>query len=442
MAGRLAPFIELGVGFNPELTAHENVVLNAVMMGLSPREARRRLDAVLDFAELERLRRPQAEELLVGDVGAARVRGDGAGRRRHHADRRGARGRRRRLPAEVRGRLPRDARGPGKTIVLVTHDMGTVGSFCDRAMLLHDGEVRDIGDPEEVAQRYYRLNFGEHRGDRAAVSRAASPTSMPRVIEAWLDDDGDGSTNVEQGEPIRFSVVVEARRSSPERFVLARRRTTTGVASSASSAARVDGRPTGSRPASACGSRRRIENPLVPGRYYVELLGRPRRKQGDVARAAHAAARLRRLRHEPCAGHRRRSTPTSRRCRGGGRRERRRPPPSCARSTARPRSAAAARASSTSCCLIAVTEFKMTYFGTVLGYLWSLARPLLLFGVLLAVFTPGLPARRRGVPQLSGAAAAQHRPVHLLPGGDDRSPCTSIVSQRGRSSARRSSRGS
>ena len=52
MAGRLAPFIELGVGFNPELTARENVVLNGVLMGLTRREARRRLDSVLEFAEL------------------------------------------------------------------------------------------------------------------------------------------------------------------------------------------------------------------------------------------------------------------------------------------------------------------------------------------------------------------------------------------------------
>ena len=52
MAGRLAPFIELGVGFNPELTSRENVALNGVLMGLSRQEARRRLDAVLDFAEL------------------------------------------------------------------------------------------------------------------------------------------------------------------------------------------------------------------------------------------------------------------------------------------------------------------------------------------------------------------------------------------------------
>src|SRR3954452_2731508 len=52
MAGRGAPFIELGVGFNQDLSARQNVVLNGVMMGLSRREAQRRLDAVLDFAEL------------------------------------------------------------------------------------------------------------------------------------------------------------------------------------------------------------------------------------------------------------------------------------------------------------------------------------------------------------------------------------------------------
>src|SRR5262249_17257857 len=49
MAGRLAPFIELGVGFNVELTARENAVLNGVMMGLTPRESRERLDAVIEF---------------------------------------------------------------------------------------------------------------------------------------------------------------------------------------------------------------------------------------------------------------------------------------------------------------------------------------------------------------------------------------------------------
>src|ERR1039458_10425479 len=52
MNGRLSPFIELGVGFNQDLAARDNVVLNGIMMGLSPREARRRVGEVIDFAEL------------------------------------------------------------------------------------------------------------------------------------------------------------------------------------------------------------------------------------------------------------------------------------------------------------------------------------------------------------------------------------------------------
>ena len=50
--GRMSTFIELGVGFNPDLPARDNVMINATMLGLSPREARRRFDAVIDFAEL------------------------------------------------------------------------------------------------------------------------------------------------------------------------------------------------------------------------------------------------------------------------------------------------------------------------------------------------------------------------------------------------------
>ncbi|HXP37660.1 MAG TPA: ATP-binding cassette domain-containing protein, partial [Solirubrobacteraceae bacterium] len=51
--GRLSPFIELGVGFNPELTARDNVIINAIMLGLTRRQARERFDEVLAFAELE-----------------------------------------------------------------------------------------------------------------------------------------------------------------------------------------------------------------------------------------------------------------------------------------------------------------------------------------------------------------------------------------------------
>ena len=134
------------MGFNPELTARENVLLNGVMMGLSRREARPRLDAVLEFAELEEfvelklknyssgmmvrlafavMVQADADIMLIDEVLAV---GDAAF-------------------AQKCMDVFHEKRRAGKTIVLVTHDMATVQALCHRAMLIHDGELRYIGRP-------------------------------------------------------------------------------------------------------------------------------------------------------------------------------------------------------------------------------------------------------------------------------------------------------
>src|SRR3954467_4193027 len=158
VTGRISPFIELGVGFNPDLTARDNVVINAVMMGLTPREARARFDEIVAFAELEdfvdlklknyssgmqvRLAfavmvQSGAEILLIDEVLAV---GDAAFQQPSSAE------------------FPR-LRDEGRTIVLVTHDMTMVERFCHRALLLTDGEIEMIGDPHEVGRRYIERNF-------------------------------------------------------------------------------------------------------------------------------------------------------------------------------------------------------------------------------------------------------------------------------------------
>src|SRR5438270_8800926 len=160
MAGRVAPFIELGVGVNPDLTARENAVLNGVMMGLTRREAQRRLGAVIDFAELHEFAdlklknyssgmmvrfafavmvQADADVMLIDEVLAV---GDAAF-------------------AQKCMDVFHEKRRTGKTVVLVTHDMATVQALCHRAMLIHDGELSYIGEPEETALRYYRLNFAD-----------------------------------------------------------------------------------------------------------------------------------------------------------------------------------------------------------------------------------------------------------------------------------------
>jgi ABC-2 type transport system ATP-binding protein len=211
MAGRLAPFIELGVGFNPELTARENVELNGVMMGLGRREARRRLDSVLDFAELREfvdlklknyssgmmvrlafavMVEADADVMLVDEVLAV---GDAAF-------------------AQKCTDVFREKRSSGKTLVLVTHDMATVQAFCDRAMLIHDGEQRFLGDPEEAALRYYRLNFAG--GHDPGGSDGSGPDVV--LVDVWLEDEsGARVENLEAGQGLRFNAILEAQRKLP-----------------------------------------------------------------------------------------------------------------------------------------------------------------------------------------------------------------------------------
>ena len=104
--GRLSPFIELGVGFNPDLTARDNVIINAIMLGLTRKRGARALRRDHRLRRARGVPRPQAQELLVGHERAARVLGRDPGRRRRPAGRRGARRRRRRLPAEVLRAVP------------------------------------------------------------------------------------------------------------------------------------------------------------------------------------------------------------------------------------------------------------------------------------------------------------------------------------------------
>jgi ABC-type polysaccharide/polyol phosphate transport system ATPase subunit len=173
--GRLSTFIELGVGFNPDLAAYDNVMLNAQMLGLSKTQAKRRFDRIIAFAELEdfvdlkiknyssgmlvRLAfavmiQVDAEILLIDEVLAV---GDAA------------------FQQKCFDEFER-IRESGATVVLVTHDMTAVKRFCDRALLLEQGTVVAIGDPSEVGDRYLDMNFSQDRQAEVAAEIAADPS--------------------------------------------------------------------------------------------------------------------------------------------------------------------------------------------------------------------------------------------------------------------------
>jgi ABC-type polysaccharide/polyol phosphate transport system ATPase subunit len=205
--GRLSTLIELGVGFNPDLAARDNVVINGIMLGLSPREARKRVDSVIEFAglkEFEELKlknyssgmhvrlafsvaiQVDADVLLVDEILAV---GDAAFQQKCF---------------DVFNRL----RDEGKTIVFVTHDMGALKRFCHRAMLLERGSMVCVGSPDEIADRYLEINFGRDP-QTAGTAGGRSGDGEARVLEVWVEDEhGERQLAVPQGQRITLRVRV------------------------------------------------------------------------------------------------------------------------------------------------------------------------------------------------------------------------------------------
>ncbi len=187
--GRMSTFIELGVGFNPDLAAYDNVALNGIMLGLSPREARSRYERVIEFAELEEFQdlklknyssgmhvrlafsvaiQVDADILLIDEVLAV---GD-AGFQQKCFD--------------VFNRM----RDEGRTIVFVTHDMSAVNRFCHRAMLLERGEMVALGDPTQIADKYLEVSFGRDVGYANPSEEVPQVgDGAARVTDVWLGDD-------------------------------------------------------------------------------------------------------------------------------------------------------------------------------------------------------------------------------------------------------------
>jgi ABC-type polysaccharide/polyol phosphate transport system ATPase subunit len=190
--GRLSPFIELGVGFNGDLTARDNVMINAIMLGLSRREARARFERIIAFAELEdfldmRLKnyssgmavrlafsvaiQVDAEILLIDEVLAV---GDASFQQKCY---------------DEFQRLKR----AGRTILFVTHDMNAVERFCHRAMLLEKGRTVAIGEPAAIARRYIELNFGRtvhELSDDVSEDEERARHRDAEIVAAWFEDDG------------------------------------------------------------------------------------------------------------------------------------------------------------------------------------------------------------------------------------------------------------
>jgi ABC-type polysaccharide/polyol phosphate transport system ATPase subunit len=268
--GRLSPFIELGVGFNMDLTARDNVVINAIMLGLTRKQARDRFDDIIAFAELEefidlklknyssgmyvRLAfatavQVDADILLIDEVLAV---GDAN------------------FQQKCFDELTR-LQQAGRTMILVTHDMGAVERFCDRAMLLERGRVVDIGEPGSIARQYNQHNFRRTRQEYGA-SPAELPPENPAVSignAVFESEDGEAVVTTQQGTPLIVRVDVHFSEDVVNpifAIVLANESGQPAFSTNTDSQRMTTGRFEAGNDASV---RLRFENFLSPGRYRL-----------------------------------------------------------------------------------------------------------------------------------------------------------------------------
>jgi lipopolysaccharide transport system ATP-binding protein len=166
--GTIAPLLGLGAGFHPDLTGKENIIVNGMILGMTKREILGKLGAIMEFAELgEFIDQPlriyssgmlarlgfsvvihtEPDILLVDEILAV---GDQEFRQK--------------CKAKIN-----DFREKGGTIVIVSHDMGTIQSICDRAMWIEKHQVYEIGEANTTVSNYIAAMQGAPKTAKAAA---------------------------------------------------------------------------------------------------------------------------------------------------------------------------------------------------------------------------------------------------------------------------------
>jgi lipopolysaccharide transport system ATP-binding protein len=185
--GRVASLLEVGTGFHPELTGRENIFLNGAILGMSRGEIRRNFDAIVDFAEVEKfLDTPvkryssgmyvrlafavaahlEPEILVVDEVLAV---GD------------------MQFQKKCLGKMRDVSAKDGRTVLFVSHQMGTIRQLCSRAVLLRAGEIAKVGSVAEVVDAYTALQHGEAMSGFEAGLTAK--TKAIAVEKAWTSNE-------------------------------------------------------------------------------------------------------------------------------------------------------------------------------------------------------------------------------------------------------------
>lgn len=194
MSGRVSSLIELGAGFHEDMSGRENIYINASIFGLSRKEIDERMEAIINFSELQEfIDNPvrtyssgmymrlafsvainvDADILLVDEILAV---GDVN------------------FQAKCFNRL-REIKGQGTTIVIVSHSMDQIEQICDRSIWIHEGDIRRQGRPRDVHPEY--LDFmGEKRQERAEKEKEEAPQEKTEPIAKEEKRWGNGDARI------------------------------------------------------------------------------------------------------------------------------------------------------------------------------------------------------------------------------------------------------
>ena len=192
LGGRVASLLEVGTGFHPELTGRENIYLNGAILGMSRAEIKQKFDEIVNFAEIEKFldtavkhyssgmyvrlafavaAHLEPEILLIDEVLAV---GDAAFQKR------------------CIGKME-DVAHQGRTVLLVSHNMGIIGSLCPRTILLDSGRIVYNGETTSAIQKYIGQNLDSNNEVYLWDHPRRLPGMKPALLSARLTSKNEHS---------------------------------------------------------------------------------------------------------------------------------------------------------------------------------------------------------------------------------------------------------
>jgi ABC-type polysaccharide/polyol phosphate transport system ATPase subunit len=210
--GRVAALLELGSGFNPEFTGRENVAINARLLGLSEKEVDEKFDEIVEFSEIGQfidqpvktyssgmfvrvafaIASHSDPDILIVDE-ALSV-GDFA------------------FQNKCITRI-KQLRDKGMTLIFVSHDLSTLQLICNRAIWIHEGQLKAVGDPVQICQDYYAFTANNNSSLPPGPTQSVVPqhgTGMARFVEIGLDPSTSETVAVKTGGSIKFRFTLQA----------------------------------------------------------------------------------------------------------------------------------------------------------------------------------------------------------------------------------------